>query len=38
MDRLRVGFIGAGRIADLHAMGYEGNADAELYAVCDTDG
>ena len=38
MDRLRVGFIGAGRIADLHALGYDGNADAELYAVCDADG
>ncbi len=38
MDRLRVGFIGAGRIADLHALGYDGNADAALYAVCDTDG
>jgi len=37
MDRLRVGFIGAGRIADLHALGYDGNADAALYAVCDAD-
>ena len=32
MSRLRVGFIGAGRIADLHALGYDGNA------VCDADG
>ena len=32
MSRLRVGFIGAGRIADLHALGYDGNA------ICDADG
>jgi predicted dehydrogenase len=38
MDKLRVGFIGAGRIADLHALGYKDSADAELYAVCDADG
>ena len=38
MSKLRVGFIGAGRIADLHALGYDGNADAALYAVCDADG
>ena len=37
-ERLRVAFIGAGRIADLHALGYDGNAGAELYAVCDADG
>ena len=37
MTKLRVGFIGAGRIADLHALGYDRNADAALYAVCDAD-
>ena len=36
-DKLRVGFIGAGRIADLHALGYRDRAGTELYAVCDTD-
>jgi len=48
MARLRVRFIGAGRIADLHALGYRDPssasggsgkpADAELHAVCDADG
>jgi len=44
MTKLRVAFIGAGRIADLHALGYRdpstgsGRAgEAELYAVCDAD-
>ncbi len=37
MDKLRVGFIGAGRISDLHAIEYLKNERAELVAVCDTD-
>jgi len=35
MNRLRVGFIGAGRISDLHAIEYLRNPRAELVAVCD---
>jgi predicted dehydrogenase len=35
MEKLRVGFIGAGRISDLHAIEYLQNPGAELYAVCD---
>jgi predicted dehydrogenase len=37
MEKLRVGFIGAGRISDLHAIEYLQNPRAELYAVCDVD-
>jgi len=36
MEKLRVGFIGAGRISDLHAIEYLSNPRAELVAVCDT--
>lgn len=34
---LRVGFIGAGRIADLHALAYGESSRASLFAVCDAD-
>lgn len=34
---LRVAFIGAGRISDLHALEYRHNERAQLSAVCDTD-
>ncbi len=37
MDKLRVGFIGAGRISDLHAIEYLSNERAEIVAVCDVD-
>src|SRR5262249_5271983 len=37
MDKLRVGFIGAGRISDLHAIEYLRNPRAQLLAVCDID-
>ena len=32
---LNIGFIGAGKIADLHAPGYLGNSEARIYAVAD---
>lgn len=33
---IRVGIAGCGRIADMHAPGYQGLQDARIYAVCDT--
>lgn len=35
MDKLRMGFIGAGRITDLHYLGYKDNPNAKLYAIAD---
>lgn len=35
--RLRIGFVGAGRIADLHARGYRGSELGVIAAVCDAD-
>ena len=36
MDKLRVAFIGTGRISDLHALAYLDDERAELVAVCDS--
>ncbi len=35
MDTVRVGFVGAGRISDLHAIEYLRNPRARIVAVCD---
>ena len=35
MDRIGVGFIGAGRISDLHAIEYLSNPHANIVALCD---
>lgn len=37
MARLRVGIVGVGTIAELHAKGYEHDKRAEIVAVCDRD-
>ncbi|MFP4598221.1 MAG: Gfo/Idh/MocA family protein [Persicimonas sp.] len=37
MAKLKVGIVGAGSIADLHAKGYENDPRAEIFAVCDRD-
>lgn len=34
MSKINVGFIGLGRISDLHAIGYRDNAEARIYGVC----
>ena len=35
LDHVRVGFIGAGRISDLHALEYGTNPDASIVAIAD---
>ena len=37
MDRIRVGFIGTGRISDLHALEYLRNPHTQIVALCDSD-
>lgn len=37
MSKIRVGIVGAGSIADLHALGYLKDDRAEIVAVCDPD-
>lgn len=37
MQKINVGIIGCGRIADLHYLGYQNNSEARIYAVCDID-
>ncbi|MCP4690307.1 MAG: Gfo/Idh/MocA family oxidoreductase [Desulfobacterales bacterium] len=37
MKKIKVGFIGCGRISDLHHLGYVDHPSAQVYAVCDTD-
>jgi predicted dehydrogenase len=36
-ERVRVGFVGCGRIADLQCLGYLGHPRAEIVAVCDVE-
>lgn len=36
-DKVRVGFVGAGRIADLNCIGWIEHPEAEIAAVCETD-
>lgn len=35
MAKLNVGIVGAGRVADLHALGYREHPQADIVAVCD---
>jgi len=37
MERVRVGFVGGGRIADLNCIGWQQHPAGEIVAVCDTD-
>lgn len=36
-NRLRVGFVGLGRVFDLNLRGYLGHAEAQVAALCDVD-
>lgn len=37
MQKINVGIIGGGRIADLHYLGYQNSSEARIYAICDVD-
>lgn len=37
MEKINVGFIGCGRISDLHYPGYKSTGEARVFAVCDAD-
>ena len=37
MERVRVGILGCGRIADLQVLGYQDHPRAEIVSVCDVD-
>ena len=35
--KLRVGFVGLGRVFDLNVRGYHNHPEAEIAALCETD-
>ena len=35
MTKVRIGLVGVGNIARLHALGYENALNTDLYVVCD---
>lgn len=37
MDKINVGFIGCGRISDLHVPGYRDSDQARIFGLCDRD-
>ncbi len=37
MDKVKIGLVGAGNIANTHMSAYKGVADAEVVAICDID-
>ena len=37
MSKVRIGFVGLGRVFDLNVRGYRDHPEAEVAALCDTD-